>query len=132
MPLLPLKCTSFRSNRLVFGPGLLSTLGEHHRKQRKLLNPVFSMRHMRGLLPIFYPLAHQVRLTLADQVNQLLNEDILFSCALSLHIRLSFKATNSMLWNGLPEPHWSTSDREVWGTPSKHWTTRRKTSMEKL
>ncbi|TDL20047.1 cytochrome P450 [Rickenella mellea] len=55
-------------NLIVFGKGLLSTLGEHHRKQRKMLNPVFSMKHMRDLLPVFYPIAHQVRDVLARQV----------------------------------------------------------------
>ncbi|KAH8110226.1 cytochrome P450 [Phellopilus nigrolimitatus] len=40
-------------NMLVFGPGLLSTTGDHHRKQRKLLNPAFSVKNMRNLTPIF-------------------------------------------------------------------------------
>ena len=55
-----------RGNKLVFGPGLLGTLGlsirrlrcriiltkcigEQHRKQRKMLNPVFSIAHMREM-----------------------------------------------------------------------------------
>lgn len=54
--------------RLQFGTSLLSTLGEHHRKQRKMLNPVFSLKHMRGLLPIFYPVTHQLRDVLARKV----------------------------------------------------------------
>ncbi|KAH8119663.1 cytochrome P450 [Phellopilus nigrolimitatus] len=48
------------TNSLIFGTSLLSTLGEHHRKQRKMLNPVFSLKHMRDLIPIFYPIAHEV------------------------------------------------------------------------
>lgn len=40
--------------------GLLSTLGGHHRRQRKLLNPVFSINHMRSMLPTFTVLTHQV------------------------------------------------------------------------
>ncbi|EIM84927.1 cytochrome P450 [Stereum hirsutum FP-91666 SS1] len=48
------------SNSLVFGMGLLSTRGEHHRKQRKLLNPVFSIKHMRYMLPIFHGISHQL------------------------------------------------------------------------
>lgn len=36
-----------------FGPGLLATQGDHHRKQRKMLNPVFSTAHMRNMVPIF-------------------------------------------------------------------------------
>ncbi|EPT02236.1 hypothetical protein FOMPIDRAFT_1022896 [Fomitopsis schrenkii] len=38
----------------MFGDGLLATLGERHRKQRRLLNPVFSIAHMRHMLPLFY------------------------------------------------------------------------------
>jgi cytochrome P450 len=40
---------SARSNKLLFGDGLVSTLGEQHRKQRKMLNPVFSIAHMRAM-----------------------------------------------------------------------------------
>ncbi|KLO16320.1 cytochrome P450 [Schizopora paradoxa] len=57
--------------QLQFGTGLLSTLGEHcdhHKKQRKMLNPVFSLKHMRGLLPIFYPVSHQLRDVLVRKV----------------------------------------------------------------
>ncbi|KAI0768123.1 cytochrome P450 [Trametes elegans] len=43
-----------RSFAIMVGQGLLSTLGEHHRKQRKMLNPVFSPRHMRHMIPTFY------------------------------------------------------------------------------
>lgn len=35
--------------------------GDHHKKQRKLLNPVFSINHMRNLTPIFYEITHEVR-----------------------------------------------------------------------
>lgn len=38
-----------RGNGVVYGPGLLATLGEQHRKQRKMLNPVFSTAHMRDM-----------------------------------------------------------------------------------
>ena len=67
---------------LLFGPGLLSVLGassshrvhlscvhnkhpfsgETHRKQRKMLNPVFSVNHMRHMLPLFYEVTDRVRL----------------------------------------------------------------------
>ncbi|KAI0648564.1 cytochrome P450 [Trametes meyenii] len=50
-----------KSNRLHFGPGLLATLGNHHRKQRKLLNPVFSIAHMRRMIPIFNRVGHQLQ-----------------------------------------------------------------------
>ncbi|CCM00988.1 uncharacterized protein FIBRA_03036 [Fibroporia radiculosa] len=48
-------------NILVFGRGLVSTLGETHRKQRKLLNPAFSIKHMRHIIPIFYSVVHRLR-----------------------------------------------------------------------
>lgn len=54
----------------MFGTSLLSTLGEQHRKQRKMLNPVFSPKHMRDLAPIFYPIAHQLRNILAQKVKE--------------------------------------------------------------
>jgi cytochrome P450 len=63
-----------------FGPGLLGTagknlfvsnfrvytdftahlLGTHHRRQRKLLNPAFSVTHLRNMTPIFHGIARQV------------------------------------------------------------------------
>ncbi|KAL5486054.1 hypothetical protein ACEPAI_7098 [Sanghuangporus weigelae] len=56
------------SNALTFGVSLLSTLGDHHRKQRKMLNPVFSLKHMRDLLPILYPITYDLRDVLVEQV----------------------------------------------------------------
>ncbi|CCM01003.1 uncharacterized protein FIBRA_03051 [Fibroporia radiculosa] len=55
-------------NYLLFGHGLLATLGETHRKQRKLLSPAFSINHMRHIVPIFYNVAHQLRDGLRKQV----------------------------------------------------------------
>ncbi|KAJ3559691.1 hypothetical protein NM688_g188 [Phlebia brevispora] len=53
------------STRLMFGTGLLGVLdrmpGDVHRKQRKMLNPVFSIGHMRSMTPIFYNTAHRLR-----------------------------------------------------------------------
>lgn len=42
-----------RSGPLLFGKGLLSTIGEQHRKQRKMLNPVFSIAHMRSMSELY-------------------------------------------------------------------------------
>ncbi|KAH9940844.1 cytochrome P450 [Epithele typhae] len=53
-------------NRLLFGPSVLSTVGDHHKQQRKLLNPVFSTNHMRHMLPIFYRITERLRDTLAE------------------------------------------------------------------
>lgn len=57
-----------RWNNMAFGPGLLATLGDHHRKQRKLLNPVFSIAHMRNMTPLFYNVAHRLRTAVETQV----------------------------------------------------------------
>ncbi|KAH8101250.1 cytochrome P450 [Cristinia sonorae] len=43
------------------GPGLLGIYGDHHRKQRKMLNPVFSIAHMRNMTPVFYQIAYRLR-----------------------------------------------------------------------
>ncbi|KZT11768.1 cytochrome P450 [Laetiporus sulphureus 93-53] len=56
-------------NNLIFGPGLLSNFGEHHRKQRKMLNPVFSVAHMRGMLPLFYRVVYKLRDALQVRVD---------------------------------------------------------------
>ncbi|KAI0328038.1 cytochrome P450 [Cubamyces sp. BRFM 1775] len=50
-----------KSNQTVFGSGLLATLGNHHRKQRKLLNPCFSIAHMRRMIPIFTDIGHKLQ-----------------------------------------------------------------------
>ncbi|KAF9565116.1 cytochrome P450 [Agrocybe pediades] len=57
-----------QGNRLAFGQGLIGTLGEQHRKQRKMLNPVFSTAHMREMIPIFYDVGHKLRGTLLKKV----------------------------------------------------------------
>jgi cytochrome P450 len=54
-------------NQLNFGKGLLGTLGDAHRKQRKIVNPVFSIAHMRNLTPIFYSTAHELCVALTAQ-----------------------------------------------------------------
>ncbi|KAF9224530.1 cytochrome P450 [Gyrodon lividus] len=56
------------TNKLVFGMVLLSTLGDHHRKQKKMLNPVFSISHMRYMTPIFREVATNLRNTIAEKV----------------------------------------------------------------
>ncbi|TBU46705.1 cytochrome P450 [Dichomitus squalens] len=57
-----------KSNLLTLGPGLLSTLGDHHRKQRRMLNPIFSINHMRHMMPMFYNVGHKLRLAIEHRV----------------------------------------------------------------
>ncbi|KAJ3508534.1 hypothetical protein NMY22_g16582 [Coprinellus aureogranulatus] len=52
------------------GTGLFTTEGEHHRKQRRILNPVFSAAHLRNITPLFYDVASQLRDGLKQQVTQ--------------------------------------------------------------
>ncbi|KAJ3524791.1 hypothetical protein NMY22_g10851 [Coprinellus aureogranulatus] len=59
-----------RTNGRVFGNGLFSTMGEDHRRQRKILNPVFSVVHIRDLTPTFYNVTHK----LVGSLSQLLAE----------------------------------------------------------
>ncbi|KAJ3929338.1 MAG: cytochrome P450, partial [Lentinula lateritia] len=55
-------------NRNVFGKGLLGTVGDYHRKQRKMLNPVFSAAHMREIVPIFFDVSHRLKDALMKQL----------------------------------------------------------------
>ncbi|KAK7676766.1 hypothetical protein QCA50_020289 [Cerrena zonata] len=55
-------------NHLTVGPSILGVRGETHRKQRKILNPVFSVKHMRSLAPIFYAIAHKLCTSIDAQV----------------------------------------------------------------
>ncbi|KAI0754283.1 cytochrome P450 [Daedaleopsis nitida] len=57
-----------KSFRLLLGPGLLGTLGEHHRKQRKMLNPVFSTTHMRRMNSIFNDIGHKLQTAIEQQL----------------------------------------------------------------
>ncbi|KAF8957107.1 cytochrome P450 [Flammula alnicola] len=54
--------------QILFGEGLLGTLGNQHRKQRKMLNPVFSIAHMRDMIPTFYDISYKLRDTFSNKV----------------------------------------------------------------
>ncbi|KAH9929191.1 cytochrome P450 [Fomitopsis serialis] len=56
------------SMHCMLGDGLLATLGERHRKQRRLLNPVFSVAHMRHMLPIFYNITAKLQEAIAVRI----------------------------------------------------------------
>ncbi|KAJ6577162.1 cytochrome P450 [Mycena capillaripes] len=59
-----------RGCRVFFGEGILSTLGQQHKRQRKMLNPVFSPAHLRQMVPIFTGVAKRVRTTLESKVRR--------------------------------------------------------------
>jgi len=52
-----------KSNFVCFGAGMVSVVGEQHRKQRKMMNPVFNINHIRSLTPIFYRITNDVRIS---------------------------------------------------------------------
>ncbi|KAJ3555363.1 hypothetical protein NM688_g2618 [Phlebia brevispora] len=55
-------------NHLTIGPGLLSVHGEQHRNQRRILNPVFSINHMRNLSPVFYATVHRLQKAISNEL----------------------------------------------------------------
>ncbi|KAJ7475705.1 cytochrome P450 [Mycena latifolia] len=55
---------------VMLGEGLLSTLGDEHRKQRKMLNPVFSIAHLRQMVPIFFGVGKKVQAVLESKVQR--------------------------------------------------------------
>ncbi|KAL7277359.1 hypothetical protein ACG7TL_009219 [Trametes sanguinea] len=57
------------SNRLFLGPGVLGVNGRTHRRQRKMLLPVFSAKHLRGLVPVFYCVTHKVEIILIEAIS---------------------------------------------------------------
>ncbi|KAL1952219.1 hypothetical protein VTO73DRAFT_1368 [Trametes versicolor] len=56
------------SMRVLLGPGLLGTEGDQHRRQRKMLNPVFSTKHLREMTPLFYEIIHKTRDAMMSRV----------------------------------------------------------------
>ncbi|ESK88070.1 cytochrome p450 [Moniliophthora roreri MCA 2997] len=57
------------SNRVVFGPGLVATTGEVHKRQRKLVMPVFSVAQLKALTPLFYDIAEKLSDVLSRESN---------------------------------------------------------------
>ncbi|KAH8115662.1 hypothetical protein DFH11DRAFT_1586252 [Phellopilus nigrolimitatus] len=51
--------TFLMSFNMTFWKSLLPTLGNEYKRRHKMLNPVFNLKHMRDLLPIFHPIAHK-------------------------------------------------------------------------
>ncbi|KAI0713903.1 cytochrome P450 [Earliella scabrosa] len=55
-------------SKILLGPGVFATYGAPHRKQRKMLNPVFSTAHMRNLTPLFYDITDKLRIAIETRV----------------------------------------------------------------
>ncbi|KAF6751297.1 cytochrome P450 [Ephemerocybe angulata] len=58
------------TSKTVFGKGLVAVVGDDHRRQRKMLTPVFSIKHMREMTPTFYGIVHKLRDSITKQVSQ--------------------------------------------------------------
>ncbi|KAI0746326.1 cytochrome P450 [Daedaleopsis nitida] len=54
--------------RLLIGPGLLGATGVEHKRQRKMLNPVFSAAHIRNMTPMFYEVTAKLRNAIESRV----------------------------------------------------------------
>jgi cytochrome P450 len=48
------------ANTLMFGSSLVTALGENHRRQKKLLTPVFAVTHLRNMMDMLYDVAHKI------------------------------------------------------------------------
>ncbi|KAJ4474889.1 cytochrome P450 [Lentinula aciculospora] len=59
-----------QSNLLIFGDGLVGAVGNRHRKQRKMLSPVFSAAHMREMTPTFFEISHKLNSALKDRLQR--------------------------------------------------------------
>ncbi|KAH0582745.1 hypothetical protein H2248_010659 [Termitomyces sp. 'cryptogamus'] len=57
-------------NEVMFGRGLTSTQGEPHKKQRKILNPVFSIAHIRNMIPVFSDVAKEIEKAIKSKLVQ--------------------------------------------------------------
>jgi len=53
----------------MFGEGLSTTVGDQHKQQRKMLNPVFHTNHMRNMVPIFYDITHKLKDAISRRVS---------------------------------------------------------------
>ncbi|KAH9857497.1 cytochrome P450 [Lenzites betulinus] len=56
--------------QVTLGPGLLATLGHQHRRQRKMLNPLFSAKHLREMTPTFNDTVARLQIALASRLKE--------------------------------------------------------------
>ena len=99
--------------------GLINVaLGDQHRKQRKVLNPVFSIAHMRRMIPIFTRIGHKVprpySRQLAISVTSHYSSKMLLK-RLLLGTQVLQKSTCSPGWAA---PLLNSSVKQAWATPS--------------
>ncbi|KAJ7736842.1 cytochrome P450 [Mycena metata] len=56
------------SHNLLNGDGLLGSNGERHRRQRKMLNPLFAVKHLKNFPPLFFEVSQKLRDTYLDKL----------------------------------------------------------------
>ncbi|EKM75570.1 hypothetical protein AGABI1DRAFT_132109 [Agaricus bisporus var. burnettii JB137-S8] len=56
-------------NKAYMGEGLVGVSGEQHRKQRKLMTAVFSTKHVREMIPLFYEVTDRLCSTLKSKLH---------------------------------------------------------------
>ncbi|KAF6760258.1 cytochrome P450 [Ephemerocybe angulata] len=56
-------------NGLIFGNSLPASHGDEHRKQKKMIGPVFSPAHMREILPTCYKVVYTLRDSIKKQID---------------------------------------------------------------
>ncbi|KAI0823809.1 cytochrome P450 [Trametes gibbosa] len=66
----PKKLEPATDMHILIGPGLLTTEGAQNRKQRKLLNPVFSVGHLRNMTHILYGIAHRLHKAIETRIGK--------------------------------------------------------------
>ncbi|KAF8594566.1 cytochrome P450 [Ceratobasidium sp. AG-I] len=66
----------FSIMNLSFGPGLLATSGEVHKVQRKMLNPVFTAKHMKALTAKFEGIAQDLKTAMINDIGDFSSKDL--------------------------------------------------------
>ncbi|KAI0806648.1 cytochrome P450 [Fomes fomentarius] len=67
--LYPKRLTPSHVLKVLQGPGIFSVIDKsEHRRQRKLLNPVFSTAHLRDMTDIFYSVVHKMQAAIESRL----------------------------------------------------------------
>ncbi|TFK64221.1 cytochrome P450 [Pluteus cervinus] len=64
------------TNKVIFGPGLIAVTGDQHRKQRKIVSPIFALPELRRLTPVFYDIGEKLVSVIEREIN--VNKDSVF------------------------------------------------------
>ncbi|KAJ8488872.1 hypothetical protein ONZ45_g13796 [Pleurotus djamor] len=57
-------------NKVIFGPGLVATVGEQHKRQRKIVKPAFSITQLKNLTPTLYALAEKLSNIISNEARK--------------------------------------------------------------